>query len=118
MSSNMQRQAVQVSQSGKCIVRTRLEHQTALDSRVFAIVEHEGNIIYTDTGKIVLLGNGDTAKLMIFDINELHRRVIYRNNTLTDLLTTSRPTPGELVMCQEKFVQEVVDTLLDYGIHE
>uniref|UniRef100_A0AAU6QBE0 DNA-directed RNA polymerase subunit beta' n=1 Tax=Nigella ciliaris TaxID=555470 RepID=A0AAU6QBE0_9MAGN len=50
------------------------------------------------------------------DINELYRRVIHRNNTLTDLLTTGRPTPGELVMCQEKLVQEAVDTLLDNGI--
>ncbi|GAA0155682.1 DNA-directed RNA polymerase [Lithospermum erythrorhizon] len=34
----------------------------------------------------------------------------------TDLSTTSRSTPGELVMCQEKLVQEAVDTLLDNGI--
>ncbi|KAK5845715.1 hypothetical protein PVK06_001925 [Gossypium arboreum] len=53
---------------------------------------------------------------MSSDINELYRRVIYRNNTLTDLLTTSRSTPGELVMCQEKLVQEAVDTLLDNRI--
>ncbi|PHT94641.1 DNA-directed RNA polymerase subunit beta' [Capsicum annuum] len=58
----------------------------------------------------------DGGKLMSSDINELYRRVIYRNNTLTDLLTTSRSTPGELVMCQEKLVQETVDTLLDNGI--
>nr|YP_010848327.1 RNA polymerase beta' subunit [Kopsia hainanensis]WEV92977.1 RNA polymerase beta' subunit [Kopsia hainanensis] len=58
----------------------------------------------------------DGGKLMSSDINELYRRVIYRNNTLTDLLTTSRSTPGELLMCQEKLVQEVVDTLLDNGI--
>nr|UFP90704.1 RNA polymerase beta' subunit [Ardisia obtusa] len=58
----------------------------------------------------------DGGKLMSSDINELYRRVIYRNNTLTDLLTTSRSTPGELVMCQEKLVQEAVDTLLDNGI--
>nr|YP_010284898.1 RNA polymerase beta' subunit [Silene gracilicaulis]UKQ57292.1 RNA polymerase beta' subunit [Silene gracilicaulis]UKQ57372.1 RNA polymerase beta' subunit [Silene gracilicaulis] len=57
----------------------------------------------------------DGGKLMSSDINELYRRVIYRNNTLTDLLT-SRSTPGELVMCQEKLVQEAVDTLLDNGI--
>nr|YP_009457852.1 RNA polymerase beta' subunit [Durio zibethinus]AUN44867.1 RNA polymerase beta' subunit [Durio zibethinus]QOZ40015.1 RNA polymerase beta' subunit [Durio zibethinus]WPN86042.1 RNA polymerase beta' subunit [Durio zibethinus] len=57
----------------------------------------------------------DGGKLMSSDINELYRRVIYRNNTLTDLLTTSRSTPGELVMCQEKLVQEAVDTLLDNG---
>nr|YP_010632829.1 RNA polymerase beta [Acanthus mollis]WBP64500.1 RNA polymerase beta [Acanthus mollis] len=58
----------------------------------------------------------DGGKFMSSDINELYRRVIYRNNTLTDLLTTSRSTPGELVMCQEKLVQEAVDTLLDNGI--
>nr|QFQ49134.1 RNA polymerase beta' subunit [Phyllagathis osmantha] len=58
----------------------------------------------------------DGGKLMSSDINELYRRVIYRNNTLTDLLTTNRSTPGELVMCQEKLIQEAVDTLLDNGI--
>nr|YP_010176761.1 RNA polymerase beta' subunit [Vicia costata]QSQ72463.1 RNA polymerase beta' subunit [Vicia costata] len=58
----------------------------------------------------------DGGKLMSSDINELYRRVIYRNNTLIDLLTTSRFTPGELVMSQEKLVQEAVDTLLDNGI--
>nr|YP_009512345.1 RNA polymerase beta [Stylosanthes viscosa]AXJ91768.1 RNA polymerase beta [Stylosanthes viscosa] len=58
----------------------------------------------------------DGGKLMSSDINELYRRVIYRNNTLIDLLTTSRSTPSELVMCQEKLVQEAVDTLLDNGI--
>ncbi|KAL5081131.1 hypothetical protein RYX36_009552 [Vicia faba] len=36
--------------------------------------------------------------------------------TLIDLLITSRSTPEELVMCQEKLVQEAVDTLLDNGI--
>nr|YP_009402866.1 RNA polymerase beta' subunit [Apetahia longistigmata]ASA34059.1 RNA polymerase beta' subunit [Apetahia longistigmata] len=58
----------------------------------------------------------DGGKLMSSDINELYRRVIYRNNTLLDLLTRSRFTPGELVMCQEKLVQEAVDTLLDNGV--
>nr|QFK69443.1 RNA polymerase beta [Ixonanthes chinensis] len=58
----------------------------------------------------------DGGKLMSSDINELYRKVIYRNNTLIDLLTTSKSTPGELLMCQEKLVQEAVDTLLDNGI--
>uniref|UniRef100_UPI0030DEF57F RNA polymerase beta' subunit n=1 Tax=Ceratocephala orthoceras TaxID=286838 RepID=UPI0030DEF57F len=58
----------------------------------------------------------DGGRLMSSDINELYRRVIHRNNTLTDLLTTSRSTPQELVMCQEKLVQEAVDTLLDNGV--
>nr|YP_009262418.1 RNA polymerase subunit beta' [Oenothera villaricae]ANI86995.1 RNA polymerase subunit beta' [Oenothera villaricae]ANI87082.1 RNA polymerase subunit beta' [Oenothera picensis subsp. picensis] len=58
----------------------------------------------------------DGGKLMSSDINELYRRVIYRNNILADLLTISRSTPGDFVRCQEKLVQEAVDTLLDNGI--
>ncbi|PIM98776.1 DNA-directed RNA polymerase [Handroanthus impetiginosus] len=58
------------------------------------------------------------GKLMRLDINELYRRVIYWNNTFVDLLTTSRPMPGELVMCQKKLIQEAMGvTLLDNGIH-
>nr|YP_010392058.1 RNA polymerase beta' subunit [Cyananthus lobatus]UPX07667.1 RNA polymerase beta' subunit [Cyananthus lobatus] len=56
------------------------------------------------------------GKLMSSDINELYRRVIFRNHTLLDLLTRSRFTPGDLIMCQEKLVQEAVDTLLDNGV--
>nr|YP_009443515.1 RNA polymerase beta [Linum usitatissimum]ATU06715.1 RNA polymerase beta [Linum usitatissimum]UZC29989.1 RNA polymerase beta' subunit [Linum usitatissimum] len=54
-------------------------------------------------------------KLISSDINELYRNVIYRNNILTDLLTTSKSTPGELVMSQEGLLQEAVDRLLDNG---
>ncbi|THU43305.1 hypothetical protein C4D60_Mb00t08650 [Musa balbisiana] len=61
MSSNMQRQAVPLSQSERCIVGTGLERQTALDSGVSAIAEHEGKIIYTDPHKIILSSNGDTT---------------------------------------------------------
>ena len=63
MSSNMQRQAVPLSQSEKCIVGTGLEGQAALDSGALAIAEHEGKIIYTDTEKILLSGNGDTLSI-------------------------------------------------------
>nr|YP_010308534.1 RNA polymerase beta subunit [Tripterygium wilfordii]UFR82722.1 RNA polymerase beta subunit [Tripterygium wilfordii]ULU22335.1 RNA polymerase beta subunit [Tripterygium wilfordii]WMW14063.1 RNA polymerase beta subunit [Tripterygium wilfordii]WMW14148.1 RNA polymerase beta subunit [Tripterygium wilfordii]WMW14233.1 RNA polymerase beta subunit [Tripterygium wilfordii] len=59
MSSNMQRQAVPLSQSEKCIVGTGAERQVALDSGVSVIAEHEGRIIYNETDKIFLLGNGD-----------------------------------------------------------
>nr|YP_010146231.1 RNA polymerase beta subunit [Euonymus phellomanus]QQO81122.1 RNA polymerase beta subunit [Euonymus phellomanus] len=59
MSSNMQRQAVPLSQSEKCIVGTGAERQVALDSGVSVIAEHEGRIIYTDTDKIFLLGTED-----------------------------------------------------------
>nr|QXE46007.1 RNA polymerase beta' subunit [Gonocarpus micranthus] len=57
----------------------------------------------------------DGGKLMSSDINELYRRIIYRNNILTDLLTISRSTPGELVIFQQLLLQEAVDTLLDNG---
>ncbi|KAJ4699635.1 DNA-directed RNA polymerase subunit beta, partial [Melia azedarach] len=63
MSSNMQRQAVPLSRSEKCIVGTGLERQVALDSGVPAIAEHEGKIIYTDIDKIVLSGNGNTISI-------------------------------------------------------
>nr|QTI91323.1 RNA polymerase beta subunit [Ferocactus latispinus] len=63
MSSNMQGQAVPLSQSEKCIVGTGLERQVALDSGVLAIAEHEGKIIYIDTDKILLSGNGDTLSI-------------------------------------------------------
>nr|YP_009427814.1 RNA polymerase beta subunit [Circaeaster agrestis]ASV47690.1 RNA polymerase beta subunit [Circaeaster agrestis]QKI32449.1 RNA polymerase beta subunit [Circaeaster agrestis]QKI32619.1 RNA polymerase beta subunit [Circaeaster agrestis]QKI32789.1 RNA polymerase beta subunit [Circaeaster agrestis]QKI32874.1 RNA polymerase beta subunit [Circaeaster agrestis] len=63
MGSNMQRQAVALSRSEKCIVGTGLERQAALDSGVSIIAEHKGKILYTDTDKILLSSNGD-----IFDI--------------------------------------------------
>nr|QFQ35269.1 RNA polymerase beta subunit [Vesalea coriacea] len=63
MSSNMQRQAVPLSRSEKCIVGTGLERQAALDSGALAIAEHEGKIIYTDTDKILLSSNGDTLSI-------------------------------------------------------
>ncbi|GJR21568.1 RNA polymerase beta' subunit [Tanacetum coccineum] len=44
----------------------------------------------------------DEDKLVTSDINEIYRRIIYRNNTLTDLLTTSIATPEELIISQEK----------------
>nr|YP_009166875.1 RNA polymerase beta subunit [Osyris alba]ALC75175.1 RNA polymerase beta subunit [Osyris alba] len=63
MSSNMQRQAVPLSQSERCIVGTGLERQAALDSGVPAIAERGGKIIYTDTDKIILSGNGDALSI-------------------------------------------------------
>ncbi|OMP10895.1 hypothetical protein CCACVL1_00754, partial [Corchorus capsularis] len=65
MSSNMQRQAVPLSRSEKCIVGTGLERQVALDSGVPAIADHEGKIISADTDKIKIIfsGNGDTLSI-------------------------------------------------------
>ena len=63
MSSNMQRQAVPLSRFKKYMVGTGLECQAALDLGVLTIAEHEGKIVYTDTDKIILSGNGDTLTI-------------------------------------------------------
>nr|YP_010575477.1 RNA polymerase beta subunit [Corydalis platycarpa]UZM11152.1 RNA polymerase beta subunit [Corydalis platycarpa]WDA93244.1 RNA polymerase beta subunit [Corydalis platycarpa] len=63
MSSNMQRQAVPLSRSEKCIVGTGLERQVALDSGVSAISEHEGKILYTDSDKIIFSSHGDIRNI-------------------------------------------------------
>nr|YP_009136992.1 RNA polymerase beta subunit [Adenophora remotiflora]AKE32215.1 RNA polymerase beta subunit [Adenophora remotiflora] len=63
MSSNMQRQAVPLSRSEKCIVGTGLEGQVALDSGALALAQHAGKVIYNDTDKIFFSGNGDTLSL-------------------------------------------------------
>nr|YP_010982282.1 DNA-directed RNA polymerase subunit beta [Cystorchis variegata]WOE90787.1 DNA-directed RNA polymerase subunit beta [Cystorchis variegata] len=63
MSSNMQRQAVPLSRSEKCIVGTGLEGQTALDSGISAIAKRKGKIIYTNTHKIVFSSNGNTLSI-------------------------------------------------------
>nr|YP_010868847.1 RNA polymerase beta subunit [Vanilla somae]WGU45569.1 RNA polymerase beta subunit [Vanilla somae] len=63
MSCNMQRQAVPLSRSEKCIVGTGLEGQTALDSGISAIVKRKGKIISIDTHKILLSSNGDILSI-------------------------------------------------------
>jgi len=62
---------------------------------------------------MIELGEGE---LITSDLNELYRRVIYRNNTLIDFLARSGSTPGGLVVCQTRLVQEAVDALIDNGI--
>nr|QXI89059.1 RNA polymerase beta subunit [Sinogentiana souliei] len=63
MSSNMQRQAVPLARSERCIVGTGLERQAALDSGALSIAEHEGKTISTDTDKILFSGNKDTLSI-------------------------------------------------------
>nr|YP_009667959.1 RNA polymerase beta [Jubula hutchinsiae]QCW58735.1 RNA polymerase beta [Jubula hutchinsiae] len=62
---------------------------------------------------MIELGEGE---LIMSDLNELYRRVIYRNNTLIDFLARSDSTPGGLIVCQKRLVQEAVDALIDNGI--
>ncbi|KAJ4967023.1 hypothetical protein NE237_018872 [Protea cynaroides] len=89
MSSNMQRQAVPLSRSEKCIVGTGLERQAALDSQVSVIAEREGKIIYTDTDKIVLSSNGDTLSIPL---------VLYqRSNKNTCMHQKPQVRPGKCI---------------------
>nr|YP_010194376.1 RNA polymerase beta' subunit [Pallavicinia lyellii]QZZ24656.1 RNA polymerase beta' subunit [Pallavicinia lyellii]QZZ24740.1 RNA polymerase beta' subunit [Pallavicinia lyellii] len=62
---------------------------------------------------MIELGEGE---LITSDLNELYRRVIYRNNTLIDFLARSSSTPGGLIVCQKRLVQEAVDAPTDNGI--
>ncbi|KAA3441751.1 RpoB [Gossypium australe] len=69
-SEGINRQAVPLSRSEKCIVGTGLERQTALDSRVSVIAEREGKIISSDSHKILLSSNGKTISIPLV----AHRR--------------------------------------------
>jgi DNA-directed RNA polymerase subunit beta len=57
MGSNMQRQAVPLLETEKCIVGTGIEIQTALDSGSVTIAKIGGKIHYIDNDKITLSGN-------------------------------------------------------------
>ncbi|MBO4618532.1 MAG: DNA-directed RNA polymerase subunit beta' [Victivallales bacterium] len=49
------------------------------------------------------------------DLNDLYRRVIYRNSRLRGLLTTY--TPEVIIRNEKRMLQEAVDALLDNGRH-
>ena len=70
-------------------------------------------VLPPDLRPMLELGEGE---LITSDLNELYRRVIYRNNTLIDFSTRSNSTPGGLIVCQTRLVQEAVDALIDNGI--
>nr|YP_009547199.1 RNA polymerase beta' subunit [Pentagramma triangularis]AYW14855.1 RNA polymerase beta' subunit [Pentagramma triangularis] len=56
------------------------------------------------------------GELVTSDLNELYRKIIYRNNTLIEFLSGSEFTPEGLIFCQKRLVQEAVDALIDSGI--
>ncbi|MCO5605508.1 hypothetical protein L7F22_059691 [Adiantum nelumboides] len=56
------------------------------------------------------------GELITSDLNELYRKIIYRNNTLTEFLSGSEFTPEGLIVCQKRLVQEAVDAPIDSGI--
>nr|QJS34844.1 DNA-directed RNA polymerase beta subunit [Erythronium japonicum] len=82
MSSNMQRQAVPLSRPEKCIVGTGLERQTALDSGLSTIADHEGKIVYTDTHKIVFTSNGDTISIPLVMYQRSNKNTCMHQKTL------------------------------------
>nr|YP_010231273.1 RNA polymerase beta subunit [Passiflora xishuangbannaensis]QSV37342.1 RNA polymerase beta subunit [Passiflora xishuangbannaensis] len=89
MSSNMQRQAVPLVRSEKCIVGTGLERQVARDSGVPAIAEHAGKIIYTDIDKILLSRNRYTLSIPL---------VVYqRSNKNTCMHQKTQVQPGKFL---------------------
>nr|YP_009555776.1 RNA polymerase subunit beta' [Selaginella lepidophylla]AZU95893.1 RNA polymerase subunit beta' [Selaginella lepidophylla] len=62
---------------------------------------------------MVQLGGG---KMISSDINELHRRIIFRNNSLGNLLARRMFAPEGVIVCQKKLLQGAVDALLGNGI--
>nr|QBC71790.1 RNA polymerase beta subunit [Drosera indica] len=82
MSSNMQRQAVPLSQSEKCIVGTGIERQAALDSGVLAIAKNEGKIISSDTAKILFSGNGYTRSIPLIRYEGSNKNTCLHQNPL------------------------------------
>nr|YP_009239039.1 RNA polymerase beta subunit [Monsonia emarginata]AML26863.1 RNA polymerase beta subunit [Monsonia emarginata] len=89
MSSNMQRQAVPLSRSERCIVGTGLEGQVALDSGVPLITDHAGKLISIHTDKILLSGNGDSLSIPL---------VMYeRSNKNTCIHQKPQVQPGKCI---------------------
>ncbi|KAK6773908.1 hypothetical protein RDI58_029147 [Solanum bulbocastanum] len=89
MSPSMQRQATSLSRSKKCIVGTGLERQTTLDSGALAIAECEGRIVYTNTYKILLEGNGDILSISLV--------ILKRSNKNTCLHQKLRVPQGKCI---------------------
>nr|AKI29354.1 RNA polymerase beta' subunit [Selaginella uncinata] len=62
---------------------------------------------------MVQLGEG---RVVSSDINELYRRIIFRNNSLGDLLVRRILAPEGAIVCQKKLLQGAVDALIGNGI--
>ncbi|KAL0292735.1 UNVERIFIED_CONTAM: DNA-directed RNA polymerase subunit beta [Sesamum radiatum] len=95
MSSNMQRQAVPLSRSEKCIVGTGLERQAALDSGALALAERGGKIIYIDTDKILFSGNGDTLSIPLVMYQRSNKNTCY--NSEDAVLISERLVVGPVI---------------------
>lgn len=54
------------------------------------------------------------GQFVVSDLNELYRKLIYRNDRLANFLSSSS-TPGIIVRSEKRLVQEAVDALIDNG---
>ncbi|HBM15465.1 MAG TPA: DNA-directed RNA polymerase subunit beta' [Lentisphaeria bacterium] len=55
------------------------------------------------------------GRFATYDLNDLYRRVIYRNNRLKNLLQLK--TPEVIIRNEKRMLQEAVDALMDNGRH-
>nr|YP_009667711.1 RNA polymerase beta subunit [Schistochila macrodonta]QCW58487.1 RNA polymerase beta subunit [Schistochila macrodonta] len=109
MGSNMQRQAVPLLKTEKCIVGTGIESQAALDSGSVSVSKKGGKIHYIDSNKITLLWNKKkeiNTKLIIYQRSNnntcMHqkprverKKYIKKGQILADGAATSK---GELAL--------------------
>nr|YP_010621346.1 RNA polymerase beta subunit [Cuscuta epithymum]WBF90891.1 RNA polymerase beta subunit [Cuscuta epithymum] len=91
MSSNMQRQAVPLARSEKCIVGTGIEHHAALDSGSLVLAAHMGKVVYTDTDNIFVSVSG-LGKILSIPL------VVYqRSNKNTCMHQKPQVEPGQFI---------------------
>ena len=56
----------------------------------------------------------DGGQFVVSDLNELYRKLIYRNDRLANFLASSA-TPGVIIRSEKRLIQEAVDALIDNG---
>jgi DNA-directed RNA polymerase subunit beta' len=56
----------------------------------------------------------DGGQFIVSDLNELYRKLIYRNDRLENFLSSSF-TPGIIIRSEKRLIQEAVDALIDNG---
>lgn len=56
----------------------------------------------------------EAGQFVVSDLNELYRKLIYRNDRLANFLSSSS-TPGIIIRSEKRLIQEAVDALIDNG---
>jgi DNA-directed RNA polymerase subunit beta' len=70
-------------------------------------------VLPPDLRPMIHLNDGPLATS---DLNDLYRKVLYRNKTLWELRQGIWPAPHSLMISQKRLVQEAVDALIDNGL--